>query len=71
MLADLILHVVDAAAPEERRLADERAVDGVLEEIGAGEGPRLLVLNKADLLNDDAARGGAAARSPRRCSSRR
>ncbi len=29
------------------------AVDEVLEEIGAGEKPRLLVLNKADLLNDD------------------
>jgi GTPase len=54
VLADLILHVVDAAAPEERRLADMRAVDAVLEEIGAGEKPRLLVLNKADLLDEDA-----------------
>ncbi|MET0558286.1 MAG: GTPase HflX [Solirubrobacterales bacterium] len=54
VLADLIVHVVDAAAPEERRLADMRAVDEVLEEIGAGEKPRLLVLNKADLLDDDA-----------------
>ena len=54
VLADLILHVVDAAAPEERRLADMRAVDEVLEEIGAGEKPRLLVLNKADLLGEDA-----------------
>jgi GTPase len=52
VLADLILHVVDAAAPEERRLADMRAVDAVLEEIGAGDRPRLLVLNKADLLED-------------------
>jgi GTPase len=51
VLADLILHVVDAAAPEERCLADMRAVDEVLEEIGAGEAPRLLVLNKADLLD--------------------
>jgi len=51
VLADLILHVVDAAAPEQRRLADMRAVDEVLEEIGAGEKPRLLVLNKADLLD--------------------
>jgi GTP-binding protein HflX len=54
VLADLILHVVDAAAPEERRLADMRAVDAVLEEIGAGGKPRLLVLNKADLLGEDA-----------------
>jgi GTPase len=53
ILADLILHVVDAAAPEERRLADMRAVDQVLDEIGAGESPRLLVLNKADLLDAD------------------
>ena len=53
VLADLILHVVDAAAPEERRIADMRAVDEVLEEIGAGGKPRLLVLNKADLLDED------------------
>jgi GTP-binding protein HflX len=52
VLADLILHVVDASAPEERRLRDMQAVDEVLEEIGAGEKPRLLVLNKADLLGD-------------------
>ena len=30
-----------------------RAVDDVLEEIGAGDQPRLLVLNKADLLDDE------------------
>ena len=52
VLADLILHVVDASEPEERRLADIAAVDAVLEEIGAGEKPRLLVLNKADLLDE-------------------
>ncbi len=56
VLADLILHVVDASAPEERRLADMQAVDEVLEEIGAGEKPRLLVLNKVDLLGDEARR---------------
>jgi GTP-binding protein HflX len=53
VLADLILHVVDASEPEERRLLDMRAVDEVLEEIGAGEKPRLLVLNKADLLGEE------------------
>ncbi len=53
VLADLVVHVVDAAETEERRLADMRAVDGVLEEIGAGDKPRLLVLNKADLLDED------------------
>ncbi len=63
VLADLILQVVDAAAPEERRLADLAAVDSVLEEIGAGKGPRLLVLNKADLLDEDE-RGEALLRHP-------
>jgi len=53
VLADLILHVVDAAAPEERQVVDMQAVDEVLEEIGAGDKPRLLVLNKADLLDSD------------------
>ncbi len=52
-LADLIVHVVDASEAEERRITDMRAVDEVLEEIGAGEKPRLLVLNKADLLSED------------------
>ena len=46
--ADLLLHVIDASSP----LVDERMeiVDKVLEEIGAGEKPRLLVLNKIDLM---------------------
>jgi GTPase len=52
VLADLILHVVDASEVEQRRLLDMRAVDAVLEEIGAGEKPRLAVLNKADLLSE-------------------
>jgi GTP-binding protein HflX len=44
--ADLLLHVIDAADP----LRDERIaqVDAVLEEIGAGEIPQLLVYNKID-----------------------
>jgi GTPase len=53
VLADLIVHVIDASESEERRLLDMRAVDEVLEEIGAGEKPRLLVLNKADLLSEE------------------
>ena len=52
-LADLVLHVVDAHETEEELLAMTRAVDDVLEEIGVGDTPRLLVLNKADLLDDD------------------
>jgi GTPase len=53
VLADLVLHVVDAAAPRGRLEADMQAVDEVLEEIGAGEKQRLLVLNKADLLDEE------------------
>jgi GTP-binding protein HflX len=49
--ADLILHVVDASAEEEDRLGMMRAVEDTLEEIGAGERPRLLVLNKVDQLD--------------------
>ena len=52
-LADLVVHVVDASETEERRTLDMHAVDEVLEEIGAGEKPRLLVLNKTDLLSED------------------
>src|SRR4051795_253427 len=50
-LADLILHVVDASAEEEDRLEMLRAVEDTLEEIGAGERPRMLVLNKVDQLD--------------------
>lgn len=46
--ADLLLHVVDASST----LASEQmeVVDRVLEEIGAGATPRIIVMNKADLL---------------------
>jgi GTPase len=49
-VADLVLHVVDASVPEAEMDEMLRAVDAVLEEIGAGERPRLLVLNKADVV---------------------
>jgi GTP-binding protein HflX len=52
-LADLVLHVVDASAPEDELVQMTRAVEDVLEDIGAGATPRILVLNKADLLDDD------------------
>ena len=51
--ADLILHVVDASVPEDELDSMLRAVDEVLDEIGADASPRLLVLNKMDLLDDD------------------
>lgn len=46
--ADLLLHVVDAADPDHAERI--RQVDAVLEEIGAGELPRILVMNKIDCL---------------------
>jgi GTP-binding protein HflX len=49
--ADLLLHVTDAADPERDVLID--VVDGVLDEIGAGEVPQLMVFNKIDLLRAD------------------
>ncbi len=51
--ADLIVHVADADEDDERLLEIMEAVDGVLEEIGATEQPRLLVFNKSDLITDD------------------
>lgn len=49
--ADLLLHVMDAASPVlfEQKLEVER----VLEEIGAGQIPQILVCNKLDLLAPD------------------
>jgi GTPase len=49
--ADLLLHVVDASVAHEEMTEMLRAVDAVLEAVGAGERPRLLVLNKADALD--------------------
>jgi GTP-binding protein HflX len=58
--ADLILHVADASVPEEEMDEMSAAVDDVLEEIGAGDKPRLLVLNKIDQLDPDERRLVAA-----------
>jgi GTP-binding protein HflX len=52
--ADLLLHVLDASAGEGEMEAMRRAVEGVLEEIGADSSPRVLVLNKADMLDEPA-----------------
>ncbi len=51
--ADLVLHVADASVPEEELAAMLAAVDDVLEEIGADEQPRILVLNKSDALAEE------------------
>jgi len=52
--AELLVHVLDASASEDQQEVMQRSVEGTLEEIGAGERPRLLVLNKIDLLDEDA-----------------
>ena len=51
MFADLLVHVTDVSNP----LAAEEAevVDAVLADLGLGETPRVLVLNKLDLVADD------------------
>ena len=49
--ADLLIHVVDGAAPG--RAQRIKAVEAVLHEIDAAQVPRLDVLNKADLLDDE------------------
>ncbi len=61
--ADLVIHVVDASAEREELEAMIAAVDEVLDEIGAGDVPRLIALNKADLLDGE---GRSAAWSGRR-----
>jgi GTP-binding protein HflX len=57
--ADILLEVVDVAdahAPEHRL-----TVQQVLDELGAGEKPRLLVYNKADLVDQQATDGAVPA----------
>ncbi len=44
--ADLLLHVIDAASPVLQEQRDE--VERVLQEIGAGDVPQILVYNKLD-----------------------
>jgi GTPase len=50
--ADLLVHVVDASAPDAD--AQIAAVRDVLREIGAGEVPELVALNKVDATDPDA-----------------
>src|SRR5205085_9806436 len=54
--ADLIVHVADASVPEDELLVMIDAVEEVLGEIGADDKPRLLVLNKVDLLDEERSR---------------
>lgn len=50
--ADLLLHVIDASSPVLQEQKDE--VDRVLDEIGAGDVPQVLVCNKLDRLDVNA-----------------
>jgi GTP-binding protein HflX len=49
--ADLLVHVVDGAAADAERQVE--AVRGVLGEIGAGDVPELLVVNKSDVADPE------------------
>jgi GTP-binding protein HflX len=51
LVADLVLHVADASASDDELGEMLAAVDSVLAEIGAGELPIELVLNKVDALD--------------------
>ena len=55
-LADVLLHVVDAAHPEHERQIDD--VNEVLREIGAGDVPQIVLYNKTDLLPPEERRFG-------------
>ena len=51
LVADLVLHVVDAAAADDEQDRQREAVGDVLHEIGAGELPIMIVLNKTDRMD--------------------
>src|SRR5207245_1906488 len=51
LVADLVLHVVDASVPDEKLDEMMDAVDAVLDEIEAGELPVEIVLNKVDAID--------------------
>ena len=52
-LAELILHVVDGSAPEAELRGMTAAVEDVLVEIDAVHAPRVLVLSKTDLIDEE------------------
>lgn len=57
-LATMLVHVLDASHPS--ALEQRKATEQVLEELGALDKPTILVLNKADLLEDRAMLGPLA-----------
>jgi GTP-binding protein HflX len=60
--ADLLVEVVDASDPEAE--VHMEATDKVLREIGAGDVPRVLALNKVDLVSDEVFIEGWRTRHP-------
>ena len=61
MRADLLLEVVDASDPD--FVGQQDAVQAVLDELGAGDKPRITVYNKIDLLPPDAGERPASERT--------
>jgi GTPase len=51
LVADLVLHVIDASVPDDRLDEQIAAVDAVLHEIGADDLPVQLVVNKIDAVD--------------------
>ncbi len=63
--ASLLLHVVDSARDDQRALMVQQ-VNGVLEEIGAGDIPQIEVMNKIDLTDGVPRRSAGEAGGPPR-----
>ena len=57
--ADVLLHVIDVSHPKAPEQTE--VVEQTLEELGLGDRPRLLVINKMDLLTDSATSSGEVA----------
>ena len=57
--ADVLLHVIDVSHPKAPEQTE--VVEQTLEELGLGDRPRLLVINKMDLLTDSATPNGELA----------
>jgi GTP-binding protein HflX len=51
LVADLVLHVVDASVPDERLEEQAAAVTGILHDIGADDLPVVVVVNKIDAVD--------------------
>ena len=56
--ATLLLHVVDMSHPN--AAAQAQTVEGILDELGMGDRPRILVLNKSDLIESEPPQNDAA-----------